>query len=144
MKNMISQLGEDIKAAMKSGDKFRTNVLRMVLSEIKYDQVAGKTQKELSDVEQVAVVARYHKRLKKSMSDFQGSPKLVELEQELAIVEEYLPKQASREEIEAAVKAILAGSAEAQFGVVMKEVMTRLGGNADGKVVSEVVRGLIK
>lgn len=143
MGDLKTQLSDDIKTAMKAGDKFRTGVLRMLISEIKYDEVAGKNQKELSDAEQVAVVARYHKRLKKSLSDFAGSDKLPDIEKEIAIAEEYLPKQASREVIEDVVKQLISEESSPQFSGVMKQAMAKLKGAADGKLVSEVVKELL-
>ncbi len=144
MSDLKIQISEDIKTAMKAGDKFRTGVLRMLLSEIKYDQVAGDKQKELTRDEQLAVVARYHKRLEKSLTDFAGTPKLEELKREMLIIEDYLPKRAGRDEVEAAVAEVLGSSTERNFGLLMKMVMAKLAGSADGKLVSEVLKSRLQ
>lgn len=140
MASVKERISEEIKAAMRSQNRMRTQVLRMMLSEIKYAQVEGEAQKELSDDEAITVLSRYHKRLEKSLPDYQGTEKLNDIKAEMAIVEEYLPKKASEADVIAAITAVMAASPDRNFGSLMKAVMERLGKGADGKMVSALLK----
>jgi hypothetical protein len=134
------QISDDIKTAMKARDKERTGVLRLLLSEIKYAQVAEGASDTLKDEEVLAVVATYAKRLRKAIVDFQGTDKLPELERELAIIEEYLPKKATKEEIDNYIANLLSTTDEKNFGALMKQVLGHFGPSADGKEVSMILK----
>lgn len=134
------RINEDLKTAMKAKDKDRTSVLRMVLSEVKYAQAAVNAHVELPEDEVLRVVSAYHKRLAKSLDDFPVGERQDQIKAELAIVEEYLPKRAGVSDVAAAVDAVLASSTDKSFGPLMKEVMARLGGAADGKMVSQMLK----
>jgi len=134
------KISEDIKTAMKAQDKERLSVLRMVLSELKYAQAQENVHQDLSPDAALKVVAAYHKRLSKSLADYPEGEKRDVITSEMKIVEEYLPKKASEDDVQAAVKDILAQTADRQFGTLMKQVMTKLGGSADGQVVSRILK----
>jgi len=138
--DLFTQLNADVKIAMKARDKGRLSVLRMLLSELKYEQSAAKEKLEMSDATVLKVLSRYAKRLTKSLSEFPDEDKKAEIRSELTIVEGYLPKKASSEETKAAVAKVLAGMEAPVMGVVIKEVMAELGGGGDGKLVSTLVR----
>jgi len=138
--DLFTQLNADVKIAMKARDKGRLSVLRMLLSELKYEQSAAKEKLEMSDATVLKVLSRYAKRLTKSLSEFPDEGKKAEIRSELTIVEGYLPKKASSEETKAAVAKVLAGMEAPVMGVVIKEVMAELGGGGDGKLVSTLVR----
>src|SRR5437764_15080868 len=94
---MLPRLQEDMKAAMKSGDKNRLSVIRMLLSDVKNIDLAAKptTAEE--------AVASYGKKLRKSVEEYQRLGKTDEVEKlkyEIGVVDEYLPKKASAEETE--------------------------------------------
>ena len=125
---------------MKAKDKEKLSVLRMILSEIKYAQAAVNANEELEESAVVKVISTYHKRLTKSLDDFPDESKKAEIRSEMAIVEEFLPKKASQEEVEAAVQSVLDGTEDRNFGVLMKAVLAKLGSAADGKVVSQVIK----
>jgi hypothetical protein len=102
---VLTKLQDDMKAAMKAGQKERLTVIRMLLSDVKNIDLAPKKQSEEE------VVAAYAKKLKKSAEEYEKLGKAAEVAQlkaELAIVEEYLPKKASAEETDALVAAFLA------------------------------------
>ena len=107
---------------------------------MKYAAAATDASVELSDEDALAVIKRYHKRLTKSLVDFPEGEKQDEIKKEIEIITDYMPKMASKEEIEAAVDEILKGADAPQFGVVMKQVMERFGKSADGKTISAVVK----
>ncbi|MCX6108607.1 MAG: GatB/YqeY domain-containing protein [Proteobacteria bacterium] len=138
--SLKERINEDLKKAMKARDKERTSVLRMLLSEIKYTQAAVNVHAELPEAEVLKVVGLYHKRMLKSLDDYPEGEKRDQIRSELGIVDEYLPKRASRAEVEQVVDEVLRGTEDREFGPLMKQVLARLGTAADGKVVSEVLK----
>ncbi len=138
--SLKERINEDLKKAMKARDKERTSVLRMLLSEIKYTQAAVNVHAELPEAEVLKVVGLYHKRMLKSLDDYPEGEKRDQIRSELGIVDEYLPKRASRAEVEQVVDEILRGTEVREFGTLMKQVLARLGTAADGKIVSEVLK----
>ena len=141
--SLQKKISEQIKIAMKARDKQRTSVLRMLLSELKYAQTATDASLELSDANAIKVVKTYHKRLTKSISDFPDENKKEEIRSELKIIDEFLPTQASQEQVEQAVKEVLGESSDQNFGLLMKAVLAKFDGNADGKLVSQVIKAHI-
>jgi uncharacterized protein YqeY len=146
--NMIKdQLNEDMKTALKSGDKLRLSVVRMLLSELKNERIAQ--GKDLDEAAERKVLASYSKKRKEAMEAARagGREDIASREQqELDITTSYLPRRLSDEELRAVVKKHIesAGASGAQaFGVVMKSVMADIGGQADGKLVSSLVRELL-
>lgn len=142
---MLQQkLNGDLKEAMKSGNADKVGVLRMLNSALQNRAIEKGKDAVLTDEEVMQVLLREAKKRKESVEAFQkgGRPDLAEKEKaELALLEVYLPKQMSREEVAAAVEKVFAGLADkSNQGLVMKAVMQELKGKADGKMISEVVR----
>lgn len=143
----------DLKAAMKSGDKDRLSVLRMIKAKILETEVELRTKKgrdyQLNDDEMIDVLSRYAKQRRESIEKYKeaGRNELAEKEEaELKIVQDYLPKQLSTEEITRIVKDAIAKSGAASpkdMGKVMQLVVPETKGAADGKVVSQIVRDLL-
>jgi len=128
-----------MKDAMKNREKVRLGVLRMMKSEI--DEIEGREGK--ADGE--AVVFGYAKKLKKSLGEYEKLGKaeqVAEIKEELAVVEEFLPKALSEEEIAAAVDDIIANGeyGPKDIGLVMKELMSRFGKRVDGRTAQALVR----
>ena len=138
--SLKDKLNEDMKNAMKAKDKDRLSVLRMILSEVKYAQSAVSMAQELPDDEVMKVVAGYHKRLAKSLEEFPEGEKRDAIRVEMAVVDAYLPKKAGADETRKAVDKVLAGTADRTFGPLMKSVLAELGGSADGKIVSQILK----
>ncbi len=136
----MNKITGDIKEAMKSKDKVRLSVLRMVLSELKYAQASVNAQETLAEQEVIKIVATYHKRLIKSLADFPDPVKKSEIQNEADIVSAYLPQKASEEEVLAAIEVVIAGTDERNFGVLMKAVLANLGDAADGKMISQLLK----
>jgi uncharacterized protein YqeY len=134
------KINEDLKTAMKARDQKTVNVLRMIMSEIKYAQSAVNIHQELDDAAILKVIASYQKKLAKAVEEFPDAEKKSEILSEIAIVEKYLPKRAGPEETMRAIDAVLSSTPDRTFGVVMKQVLAQLGGSADGKLLSELLK----
>ena len=151
--SLKERIGEEMKAAMKSGDKDRVGVLRMLRARVLEVEVAAREKQgrdhEAADEEVVAVISSYAKQRRDSIEAYRsgGREDLAAREEaELKIVQEYLPKPLTPDEIRAIVAGAIAeaGAKSAKdMGAVMKLVMPRLKGSADGKQVQEIVRSLL-
>ncbi|NJN94172.1 MAG: GatB/YqeY domain-containing protein [Anaerolineales bacterium] len=145
--SLKDQLNEDLKIAMKSGEKIRTETLRSLKSAIKYAEIQAGN--ELDDSGVLGVVGQQAKQRRDSMAEFEKGNRadLIEKEAaELAILERYLPAQLPEAEIEAKARAVIAalGVTDAKgTGQVMKQLMAELKGQADGSVINQVVRRLL-
>lgn len=146
---LIDQIKSDMKEAMKAKDDLRVQTLRGAIAACTNELVAKnmKPTDPVDDAMMMTVLKRLAKQRKDSAEQFTkgNRPELAEKEmKELAIIETYLPQQASREDIERVAKAkkeelnVDAAGKGKLMGIVMKE----LGGNADGGVVKEVVDAL--
>ena len=144
MGQLLKKLQDEMKTAMKSGEKDRLSVIRMLISEIKKVQIDKK--KELSDEEIIQVLQRYAKQRKESIKQYReaGREDLAQKEEtELKVVQEFLPKPLSEEEIEKIIEQVIAetgASSMKDMGRVMKSVMEKIKGRADGSVVSSIVK----
>lgn len=149
MSQLKAKITEDIKSAMKSREALRLETLRFLQSQIKYREIELRPV-EISDDEVMGVIKKLIKQRKDSIEQYTagGRADLAEKEtQELRIIEAYLPAQMDKAQIEAlVVKAItdLGASSVKDMGRVMKEVLARSGGAADGKIVSEVVKSKLQ
>lgn len=145
--SLKDQLNEDLKIAMKSGEKIRTETLRSLKSAIKYAEIQAGN--ELDDSGVLGVVGQQAKQRRDSMAEFEKGNRadLIEKEAaELAVLERYLPAQLPEAEIEAKARAVIAalGVTDAKgTGQVMKQLMVELKGQADGSVINQVVRRLL-
>lgn len=145
--SLLNQLELDLVAALKSRDTIKTNTLRLVLSEVKNFAIDLRTKgRELNDQDVLAVMTKEAKKRKESIEIFEkaGRTDLSTIEiGELNVIESYLPKQMSREDLERIVAEVLESTDKKDFGSVMKETMARVKGQADGKEVAEVVKFLL-
>jgi uncharacterized protein YqeY len=146
--NLKERVNEDLKSAMKSGDKIRLETVRSIRALILEFEKSG-TGKELSDEEALRMLNTAAKKRKDSIEQFTdaGRNDLAEKEQkELAILMSYLPKQLSVDEIKNEVKNIadkIGAKTKEDFAKLMPEAMKELKGKADGKVVRNVVEELL-
>lgn len=143
-----TQLQNDLTAAMRAQAGQRRAVLRMVLTAIKEEEVAK--GRELDEGELQAILMTQAKRRRETIADAEraGRPEMVAREQEeIAILQEYLPEQLSRDELRALAAEVIAevdATGMSQMGQVMGRLMPRVKGRAEGHVVSEVVRDLLQ
>jgi uncharacterized protein YqeY len=144
------QILDDMKDAMRAGDKLRLGVVRMLKAEIQKQEVDLRATKgrdyALDDDEVLAVVSRAAKQRRESIASFRsgGREDLAAREEaELGILEAYLPRQLGPDEIRKLVDAAIAESGAASahdMGKVMKVLMPKVKGRADGKLVNQVVK----
>lgn len=145
---LFDRIQADLKQAMLTKDALRTSVLRLFVSAARYYQVE-KSLPALGNEDVIQVLKRQAKQRRDSIESFAAANRtdLAEKErQELAILESYLPQQLSETEIVALVKIAISetgATSKAQAGLVMKSVMPKLQGRADGKVVSQIVMKLL-
>ncbi|RJP45750.1 GatB/YqeY domain-containing protein [Candidatus Parcubacteria bacterium] len=143
------RIQEDLKAALKGGKNERLEVLRFLLAQIHNREIEKRGAEKgagLTDEDIVQVFQKEAKRRKEAIDLFRkgGREELAgKEERELEIIWEYLPKPFSREEIARMVEDAYGGGAR-DFNSLMREVMKRVAGRADGKQVGELVRARIK
>lgn len=142
--SLQEQLNEDMKAAMKRGEKLRLETIRMVRAQMKDAQIAKMAP--LSAEDELGILQTAAKKRREAIELYKkgGRDDLLEKEMaELAIVSEYLPKALTPEEVLAIIDAtILESGAKtaADFGKVMGRVAQQTKGRADGKIVQQLVR----
>ena len=137
--DLQTRLTEDMKAALKSGQKDRLSVIRMVLSDVKnIDLMPNKPTAE-------QVVEAYAKKLRKSVEEYEKigrADEVAKLKGEIAVVEEYLPKKASAEDTERLVDEFLAKNSftEKQFGQAMGQFMKAHGSQVDPGQANQLLK----
>lgn len=141
------KLLEDLKNSMKEKNVIRKNVIQMVRAAIL--QVEKDQKVELSDEEIINIMAKEAKKRKDSLEDYKKSNRqdlIDQIEEEIHIIEEYLPKQLTKEEIAKIVKEIInevGATSIKDMGKVMKTAKEKIGAASDGKTINEVVRELL-
>jgi len=138
------KLLEDMKVSMRDKNVIRKNVIQMVRAAIL--QVEKDKQIELEDNQIVEIIAKESKKRKDSLLDYEKSGRedlINEINKEIEILSEYLPKPLSREEIEKIVEEVIKQTGATtikDMGVVMKEAKAKIGPAADGKTINEIVK----
>ena len=147
--NLFDQVSNDIKSAMLAKDKVRLEALRGIKKEFLEAKTAKGADGELSDETAMKILAKMVKQRKESAQIYseQNRPDLAEPElAEAAVIETYLPKQMTDEELTAALKAIIAqvgASTPQEMGKVMGVATKQLAGRADGRAISTKVKELL-
>jgi uncharacterized protein YqeY len=145
--SLREKLDTDLKSAMRSKDELRKLVIRSLLSSMNYAEIAK--QKKLDDTGIIEVVAKEIKQRKESIEAYtQGHRQdLVDNETaEMAILQEYMPAQMSREEITSIVQSVIAevgAKGPGDKGKVMQKLMPQVKGKADGSEVNNIVTELL-
>ena len=141
---MLARIKDDVKKAMKAGEKHKVTTLRMLISDIQKEEIAKRGELEESEV--IAIISRAVKSRKDSITEFTKGERedLVEKEtKEMEILQDYLPEPLSEEETRNAIDELIS-ELEAEgmkdFGRVMKEMMTRHQGRVDGKIIKELIQ----
>ena len=141
---MQERLDSDLKTALKQGQKLRLGVLRMLRAELKNMEIAKGDP--LEEPEILEALSRYARKRKDVSSEFERGGRQDLAEKELAeyeIVMGYLPRALSEDELASVVNEVISGlgaSGIKQMGAVMKEVLQRVAGRADGAAVSALVK----
>jgi uncharacterized protein YqeY len=143
--SLRDRLTEDLKLAMKSRDQLRMDVIRMIKAAILNKEV--ELRKDLDDAEMSRIMATLIKQRRESVEQFEKAQRIELAEKErkeITIIETYLPKALSAEELDRIIVSVLADTGSRSLkdmGAVMKAVMARLAGQTvDGKQVSDLVR----
>jgi uncharacterized protein YqeY len=142
--NLTEKINQDLKTAMKSGDKLRTETIRSIRALILEFEKSG-SGKEFNTEEEIKLLTSAAKKRKDSIEQFRNAGRedlAVKEEKELEILREYLPKQLSKDEIKNEVARIakeMNAVSQEDFSKLMPAAMKELKGKADGKEVRSVV-----
>lgn len=137
-------LNNDIKIAMKAKDKETLAVLRMIKTAVQAAEIDKK--EELNAEEELTILAREAKQRRESLAEFVKAERdelVAKTEAEIEIVERYLPKQLSVEEVKEVIAAVaekIGATTQKEFGKLMGAVMQELKGKADGNIIKEQVK----
>mgnify|MGYP001590947365 FL=1 len=135
------QIQSQIVTCMKSRDQKRLDAFRFLLAQIKYREIDAK--RELTDEESIKLLQGEAKKRRESIAVYRqgGRTDLADKEQsELAIIEEYLPKQLTDVEIETIIAEVKSANPNGDFGTLMKTVMVKVAGRADGGKVAKLLQ----
>lgn len=140
---------DDIKEAMKSKQAERLSAIRMLQSAIKYREIELRPN-AITDQEVMGVIRKLTKQRKDSIAEYEKAARqdLADKEKfELGVLEEYLPAQMSQDQVAKIVEEVIKAQGATtmkQMGGVVKEVMAKTGGQADGKMVSDLVKSKLQ
>lgn len=145
--SLKTQINDDLKRAMMEKDAVRRDAIRILQAAIK--QVEVDSRKDLDDAAVLDVLQAEAKKRREAITNFEQAGRIESAASErfeLTLIETYLPKQLTREEIEAEVKAAIAQTgvtSSKEMGKLMGVLMPKVKGRADGKLVNEIVRALL-
>jgi uncharacterized protein YqeY len=144
--SLKEKLQLDLTAAMRARDDVRSSTIRMILTSIRNEEVAGKEAKSLSDAEVITVLSREAKKRREAAEAFDsaGAKDRADAERsEGSVIAEYLPQQLTESEIRGLVSQAMSETGAmtpAQMGLVMKSLQPKIAGRADGAMVSSLVK----
>ena len=145
--SLSDKLAQDLRDAMKQRDRLRVSVIRMIRSQMKYSQIQQGT--DFSSEHELIVLEKEAKKRKEAIEAYQQSgaaDRIAQEEAELAIIQEYLPKALTEDELKEIVTRVIietGATTMKDIGMVMKPIMSEVRGRADGKVVQELVGGIL-
>ncbi|APS42137.1 Transamidase GatB domain protein [Weissella jogaejeotgali] len=144
---LLAQLTEDMKVAMKAKDKETLSVIRMVKSALSNEQI--QLGHDLTPDEEMTVLSREMKQRVEELTSYQEANRddlAQNIQQQIDVLNKYMPKQLSESEVEDIVKATISevgATSKADMGKVMGALMPKVKGKADGKLVSQKVQSLL-
>ncbi|UOK42711.1 MULTISPECIES: GatB/YqeY domain-containing protein [Flavobacterium] len=147
--SLATRIMDEMKNAMKAKDTVALEALRAIKSELLLAQTASGSKEEISEADEIKLLQRLVKMRKDSAAIFtdQNRSDLAEPElAQVAVIEKFLPAQLSEEEVEVVVAQIIAetgASGMASMGMVMGLATEKLGGTAEGKTISTIVKKLL-
>ena len=140
---MKNKLNEDLKSAMKNKETLRLNTIRLVKKYIQELETSVGHTGEASDAEVLKIINKLVKQGKDAAEQYKsaGRTDIYDEEmQQIAVLESYLPKQLSDEEISIEIDKVMSETGSTNMGVLMKELNTRLAGQTDGKTISRILK----
>jgi len=149
MSTLKEQLKSDLTTAMRARDQVRAGSIRMALTAVTNEEVAGKEHRELSDDDVLKVLTKEAKKRREAAEAYTGAGRTelaAKEEAELAVLETYLPQQLGDDELEAIIREAVAASGATgmpQMGLAMKAANTAVAGRAEGGRVAAVVRRVL-
>jgi uncharacterized protein YqeY len=141
------KLTEDLKQALKGGDKLRRSVIRLIMAAIKNAEIARQT--DITDPDILGIIAKEVKQRRESIEAFKQGNRLdlvAQEEAEMAVLEAYLPQQMTRDEIVAEVRRVIAevgAQGPGDKAKVMPKIIPHLKGRADGREINDIVTELL-
>lgn len=141
------KLMEDLKESMKNKDVIRKNTIQMVRAAIL--QIEKDKGIEVEDDKILDIISKEVKNKKDVLKDFEKAERqdlIDQTNQEISVLQEYLPKQLSREEVKAEVEKIIAeigATSMKDMGAIMKEAKAKMGASAEGKTINEVAKEIM-
>lgn len=145
--SLKEKLMEDLKTSMKNKDKLRKDTITMVRAAIKQREVDERV--ELTDDEVIDIITKQYKEKKSSIEEFEKGNRQDLIDQtndEINILLDYLPKQLTEEELTLIVKETIEEnniSSQKDMGLLMKNIMPKIKGRADGKMVNKIAQNLL-
>lgn len=142
--SLSDRLTQDLMDAMKQRNQVRVDVIRMIRSQLKYTQIQKGA--DFSSEDEILVLQREAKKRREAIEAYEIANAITRLEKEkteMAIIQEYMPKALSAEELTTVIERIIAETGAAtpkDIGKVMPPLMSEVRGKADGKLVQELVR----
>ena len=140
---MKNRLNDDLKSAMKSKDALRLSVIRLVKKYIQELETSVGHNGEATDAEIMKIINKLVKQGKDSAEQYKSAGRIELYNEEMsqfAVLEEYLPKQMSEDEISVEIDKVMTDTGSTNMGVLMKELNSRLAGRADGKTISRILK----
>ncbi len=145
--SLRQKLSDDLKQAMRSGDKVRRSVIRLVIAAIRNAEIARQTA--LDDTDVLGIIAKEVRQRRESIEAFRQGNRhdlVAQEEAELTILNEYLPPQMTREDIIVAARQVIEGIGAqglSDKGKVMPQLIAQLKGRADGREINAIVTELL-
>jgi uncharacterized protein YqeY len=140
---MKNRLNEDLKSAMKNKESLRLNTIRLVKKYIQELETSVGHNGDATDAEVLKIINKLVKQGKDAAEQYKsaGRTDIYEEEmQQIAVLETYLPKQLSDDEIAVEIDKVMSETGSTNMGVLMKELNSRLAGRADGKTISRILK----
>ena len=144
--SLKEKLQSDLTQSMRERNELRSSTIRMILTSIRNEEVAGKEARELSDAEIITVLSREAKKRREAAEAFDAAKATERANSERAegaVIAEYLPQQLSEAEIKILISGAIqetGATSPAQMGIVMKALQPKIAGRAEGGVVSSLVK----
>lgn len=144
--DILKKINEDLITSMKSKDELKTTTLRMIKSAVKNAEIAKRGKGDLTEDDIMGVLSTMVKQRKESAEQYEKANRkdLADKENtEISIIQEYLPKQLTTEELDAIIKSTIQETGVVgmkEMGKLMKELMPKVKGKADGKLVNQMIK----
>ena len=140
---MKKKLNDDLKSAMKNREMLKLDTIKLIKKNIQELETSVGHNGEATDAEIMKIISKLVKQGKDAAEQYNsaGRTDLFEIEmQQVAVLESYLPKQLTDEEIAVEIDKVMTETGSTNIGILMKELNARLAGRADGKTISRILK----